>query len=239
MRVRAVLALCVIVMALVAACSKPTPTPASTDSPAPSTTPTQSSVEELTADEILAASKAALSAAGSFRMRLSARVGIFTSESTIDYVGADAKGTQKQLDSVVEFVLVDGSLYVKAGDSYSSGISSLRSISFVSGKWVKVSPTNPNHSHLIPTTDVALFEIGAVTKAGTSTIDGKPVVVLEGSENSTIYVAAQGEPYPIRIEGTTDTEVGPATVAMDFSDFGAVTTAIEVPAGEIVDLWAD
>ena len=236
MRVRALIVPGVIVIALVGGCSKPTPT-LSTDSPSPSTAPTQSSVEELTADEILAASKAALSAAGSFRLKLSARVAIFTSESTIDYVGADAKGTQKQFDSVVEFVLVDGSLYVKGGDSYWSGISSLGSIALVSGKWVKVDPTNPNHSHLVPTTDLAVFEFGAVTKAGTSTIDGKPAVTLKG-DDGTIYVAAQGEPYPLRIEGTQQTEFGPATVVVNFSDFGTVTTVIEPPTGEIVDLSA-
>jgi hypothetical protein len=51
-----------------------------------------------------------------------------------------------------------------------------------------------------------------------------------------VYVATEGEPYPVKVEGTQNTEFGLGTLVAEFSRYGAVTTTISAPTGEIVDI---
>jgi hypothetical protein len=90
---------------------------------------------------------------------------------------------------------------------------------------------------LAPSAESYLADAGVVTTEGVTTLDGRPVIKLKASkDSSTIYISAQGEPYPVRIEGTQSTEAGEVHAVVEFSDFGTVVTSIEPPAGEIVDI---
>ncbi|WP_405872033.1 hypothetical protein [Streptomyces sp. NBC_00005] len=73
------------------------------------------------------------------------------------------------------------------------------------------------------------------TRAGTATIDGKKAVVLkvkDGKERYTMYVAATGKPYLLRLDSTAE-DPGSLT----FSDYDEPVPA-QKPTGRIVDLDA-
>jgi hypothetical protein len=83
-----------LVLVMVAGCSTPAPTPESTAAPSLTPTPTLNGYELLTAKELLAKSRDALHEASSFRVKISASIGIITSITDVVYVGDVAKGTQ-------------------------------------------------------------------------------------------------------------------------------------------------
>ena len=241
MRIRTLVAPLVVVAAMVSGCSGPAPVapvPASATAPSLTRTPALDDIGALTAEEILARSKAALKAAPSFHVKGSATVGPVTGVSDLVYVGDTAKGTQTALGQVTEVVRLGKYLYVKAGDGYWSTHVGLSQIALLSGKWVKVDVTNPNHSGLAPSVDSYLSSVGALTKVGPTNIDGKPVITLKNVDGNTVHISARGEPYPLRIEGVVSTSAGIVSTVVDFSEFGTVVTTIEAPTGEIVDLSA-
>jgi hypothetical protein len=192
-------------------------------------------VELLTARDLLAKSKDALLEASSFRVKISASVGIITAITDVVYVGDDAKGTQSALGQVTEFVRIGKYIYVKGSESYWSLIVRLEQLQLVTGKWVKVDATNPNHAGVVPSFEASLGDVGEVTKVGPTTIDGKPAITLK-SGDGTIHISTAGEPYPLRIEAVKSTPEGNVNVVIDFSEFGTVVATIEVPPGEILDL---
>ncbi len=229
----------VILAALLTGCSGATATPGSTTagpaSAGASATAAGNGIEALSAPEILARSQAALAAAPSFHLELTATVAGFVVVSEMDAVGRNLKGTQTGQAQPVEFIRIGDDHYVKAGDGYWSTIVSLQQIAHLSGKWVKVPPNSPTFSGLFPDPKTMLSDATGVTKSGSSTVDGKPVVGLT-SQGSTVYVATEGEPYPVKIDGTQNTDFGPGTLVAEFSRYGAVTTTISAPTGEIVDI---
>ena len=235
MRVRALVVPLVLVVVMVAGCSTPTSTPESTAAPSLTPTPTVNANELLTAEELLAKSRDTLQEASSFRVKISASIGIITAITDVVYVGDDAKGTQSALGQVTEFVRIGKYIYVKGGESYWSLIVRLEQLQLVTGKWVKVDATNPNHAGVVPSFDASLGDVGEVTRVGPTTIDGKPAITLK-SRDGTIHISTDGEPYPLRIEAVQSTPNGNVTVVIDFSEFGTVVATIEVPPGEILDL---
>jgi hypothetical protein len=176
-----------------------------------------------------------LRAANSYHLKVTATVAGFVVVSEADHVGGEVKGTQSAQGQVTEFVRVRDGLYVKAGASYWSTIVRLERLAMISDRWVKVDPASPTHSSLVQSIDDGLSTATGLTKSGTTMIDGMRVVVLNG-DGSTIYVRAQSEPYPVRVEGTTSTEFGPGSMDVDVSQVGAVATRIEPPTGDILDL---
>jgi hypothetical protein len=74
----------------------------------------------------------------------------------------------------------------------------------LAGHWIKVDATSGQFASLTSLTDLralvdsALKPNGAVTKGGTSTVDGYPVVELKSKDGS-LFVATSGQPYPIEI----------------------------------------
>jgi hypothetical protein len=232
-RVCALVASLVIAADLLGGCSKPVPvetttSPMSTATTSP--TPALNGQEQLTAEELLARSGAALRAAASFRVKISASFGAHSVAFDMLYVGGDAQGTKTEGDQVTEFRRIGPSLYIKGSDAYWSSIVGLQA-GRLSGKWVKVDGADSSHAELGPPREGFLADARGMTKAGTSTVNGRPVVVLKRTD-ATLYVAAEGEPYPIRVESAA----GGATGTVDFSDFGPAPAAITPPSGDIIEL---
>jgi hypothetical protein len=62
----------------------------------------------------------------------------------------------------------------------------------------------------------------------TVTVDGQPAWQMRASDGSTVYVAAQGPPYPLRLTK------GPSRA--DFTQWNSVTIPPPPPASQVVDL---
>ncbi|MQS14094.1 hypothetical protein F7Q99_17900 [Streptomyces kaniharaensis] len=76
-----------------------------------------------------------------------------------------------------------------------------------------------------------------VVRAGTGTVDGTPVVILRSTGYagvSTVSVAAEGAPYPVKVEFAPSTGARPATT-YTFSGFGAPLQVERPKPEEIFD----
>jgi hypothetical protein len=60
------------------------------------------------------------------------------------------------------------------------------------------------------------------------TVNGRPAWQMRASDGSTVYVAAQGPPYPLRLTK------GPSRI--DFTQWNSVTIPPPPPASQVVDL---
>ena len=239
MRIRTLVAPLVVVVAMASGCSGSAPggpMPAATTAPSQTVTPAMNDIGALTADEILSRSKAALNVAPSFHVTLSGTVGSVATVFDLVYVGGNAKGTKSSQGQVTEVIRLGPNLYVRAGDGFWSTHVPLQQIALLSGKWVRVDATNPNYAGLAPPVDGYLSVVGALTKVGPTTIDGKAVITLKSIDGITLHVLAQGEPYPRRIEAVVKSSAGVVSEVIDFTDFGTVVTSIEAPTGKTVDL---
>ncbi|MFK0255053.1 hypothetical protein [Streptomyces sp. NPDC090445] len=74
-----------------------------------------------------------------------------------------------------------------------------------------------------------------LTKGGTATVDGAPAITVtgrDGADTATYYVATEGKPYLLRVEGVESGQRGRA----DFSDYNEPVPAKTPPPQESVDL---
>src|SRR6188474_592347 len=119
-RVCALVASLVIAANTLGGCSKPAPVETAT-SPAGTATSTPTPLyrqELLTAEELLARSSAALRAAPSFRVKISASLGTNSVVYDVLYAGGDAQGTKTERDQVTEFRRIGSALYINGSDAY-------------------------------------------------------------------------------------------------------------------------
>jgi hypothetical protein len=218
--------------------SSPPPDPGQSATTSPSPSPTV----DLPPEQLLKRAIINTRDAPSKRVTGEASVPFLASaEFDIIFVGDDAKGTQNQsapgISTTTEFVRVGDSLYILATEHYWQSYVNLEFLAQISNKWVRVPADHPDHSALLIIEEDGFMEgVGAVTEAGTDTIDGTAVVVLEDAEENVFFVAAEGEPYLLRFAGTKTQEGITVRVVVNFSEFGEITETIAVPQGEIIDL---
>jgi hypothetical protein len=229
MRARLVLVPIALAAALVAGCN--TKSDEGTTPPAAS----DNGVAGLTADEILARATTALNSAQSFKAK-----GDMTSDGTkvsidMQFSGKDFKGNMSGEGLQFEIIKVGTDVYLKAPDEVWQTLlppGQEAALALLKGKYVKVDATNPQFGSLASSLDTAeiLKPEGTVTKGEAKVVNGVPTIALVDSTAGTIYIATQGEPYPIRIEGKAG-EGG-----IDFSEFNTSAAVTAPPAGEVFDL---
>ena len=136
--------------------------------------------------------------------------------------GEDLAGSFDVGGTTVELVLIRGSFYMQAPEELwaSQGMPSAIASS-VSGTWVRTPPEAA--AGLTGTTVASLAAevrapIGAtIADAVTADeLDGRPVWVVAASDGSTLYIAAEGTPYPLQMTAAGDG--GTARL----SDFGSI-----------------
>lgn len=179
--------------------------------------------------------------APSKRLTGTATVSGSTQEIEIAYVGDEAKGHKVErfgeLESVTDFVKVDGSLYILAGEPYWQWHVGIQDLYLVVDHWVRVAGDDPNHSPLLVFTDSQTSPwqpVGELTQDGAAS-DASSVVLVDSVGNR-FTVSTDGTPYLVRVEMTQDSDLGPATADIALSDFGEVTETFTAPTGPIVDL---
>jgi hypothetical protein len=75
-------------------------------------------------------------------------------------------------------------------------------------------------------------ELPGYQKAGTTTIGGRQALALRGSDGSTLYVAANGTPFPLRAIAPKSSDAG----ELNFSDWNAVPPISAPPAAQVISL---
>jgi hypothetical protein len=204
---------------------------------AASTAPAGNGVADLTADEILTKATAALKKARSFQLK-----GDMVENG--DKMSVDVKVQDKNLlgsmtmkGSTIHLLAVDGQPYFKADAAFwkqNAGAAGPTIAKRLGNKWAKIKAGDQNFADFfnIGNPDELLKPTGTtVTKADTKTIAGSSAIALVDSDQSKLYVATTGEPYPLLMEGPNNS--GQAV----FSGFGSSFDGLKAPAAsEVVDL---
>jgi hypothetical protein len=214
---------------------------AATDSTASATaspTPSGNGVADLSTDQILAKSKAALQAADSVRIAGSGGSGGEKIKLDIKYAKDTSQGTITVSGQPVEIRRIGGTAYIKGSEKFLGAQVPAEAAKLLTGKWLKVPVTDSRFGDLTQLFDLSkaadgiLTPDGTVTKGEAGTIDGKPAIALKsGKDGGALWIATTGQPYPLQIVST-----GTDSGKIDFTDYGATVAVEAPPAAQVVDV---
>jgi hypothetical protein len=253
-------AVAVLAAAGAAACAntanQPDPPPSSTASSAPSSTSSAPSgtagagadngVRKLAVTEILSRTQAALLQASTVTIKasggangtgFSADVDVQAHKGGAGTLTVPGGAAGRTFD--VQVITIGTTAYVK-GDAaaWQTIIGSTPTVPDIDSKWVRASTDNAKLRTLVSLADVAPIATGVIAldadtaKGAESTIDGTPVIALTnvGPTQATVYVATQGQPYPVRIS-----QSGAVGGQLDFTDFDQPVDIAAPAAADTID----
>jgi hypothetical protein len=138
--------------------------------------------------------------------------------------GKGAKGTMSTNGLSFNLVRIGDTLYIQGSDAFYSKFAGAAVAQLLHGKWLKASATQGQLKSLAPLTNIgALFagvssHHGKLASGGSTTYNGQKVAeIRDTSDNSKLYVAATGKPYPVAIVGGKRGESG----TVSFGDWNA------------------
>jgi hypothetical protein len=158
------------------------------------------------ADQIVAASKAAGDAAHS--AHVSGSVVSNGSPITLDLDIGEAGGSGHLALGGLGFELIQTgrSVYIKGSAAFYRRIGGAAAAQLLQGRWLKAPTSTPEFASIASLTnlhrlvDATLSGHGTLSKTGTTTVNGVPVVgITDKSKGGTLYVATRGRPYPVQI----------------------------------------
>jgi hypothetical protein len=178
------------------------------------------------ADQVVKDAVAALKSAHSFHMNAKVNAGVaggaagFSGALTVDVVvvpgSGSSAGTLENQGITAHFVYTGGKFYLQ-GRKLFAKFAGEQAANLFGDRWVIVPPVasgsftsfgdvNSLASCLMPAT-------GNSSK-GTATVDGQStIVVFNQAANTTMYVAASGTPYPVRVQSGGTSSPTPASTA--------------------------
>jgi hypothetical protein len=158
---------------------------------------------------VLADAKAAATSASSVHVTGSIASG--ETPITLDLVmarGKGAKGSMSTNGAEFDLVRIGDTAYIRGSDEFLKQNAGATVAQLLHGKWLKASITSGRFRSLAPLTSVGLLfakissSHGKLAKDGKTTYKGEQVVAIrDTSDNSKLYVAATGKPYPVAIVG--------------------------------------
>jgi hypothetical protein len=149
--------------------------------------------------------------------------------------GKGAKGSMSTSGLKFDLVRIGDTLYIRGSDEFLKHFAGGDVAQLLHDKWLKASATHGRLKSLAPLTSLgALFagvsaQHGKLVNDGKSTYKGADVIVIrDTSDNSKLYVAATGKPYPVAIVGGKKGESGTIT----FDDWNK-SVPLSAPDGAI------
>lgn len=147
--------------------------------------------------------------------------------------GKGATGSMTLNGKSFDFIRIGNTVYIRGSKAflklYAGPLGSI-----LEGKWLKTSATKGQLRQFEPLTDTsALFGLlrkshGKLANDGVKSYAGTQAVELvDTSDNSKLYVAATGTPYPVAIAGPTT-----AAGAIEFGDWNKTVT-LAAPKGAL------
>jgi hypothetical protein len=155
--------------------------------------------------------------------------------------GKGAKGSMSTNGFTFDIVRSGDTLYVRGSDAFYKHFAGAAVAQLLHGKWLKGSATHGRLESLAPLTSLGALFAGISAHHGTLVNDGKTmykgqqvVAVTDKSDNSKLYVAETGKPYPVALVGGKKGQSGTITFddwnkpvslsaptdALDISQFG-------------------
>jgi hypothetical protein len=188
------------------------------------------------AARVLADARAAASSASSAHISGSIKSG--GTPITLDLTtvrGNGAKGSMSTNGLSFDLVRIGDTLYIRGSDAFLKHFAGSGVAQLLHGKWLKASATKGRLRSLAPLTSLGALFAGISSHHGTLANDGKAnykgqqvVVIRDTSDNSKLYVAATGKPYPVAIVGGKAGQSG----AITFGDWNK-QVSLSAPSGAI------
>jgi len=132
--------------------------------------------------------------------------------------GKGAKGSMSISGHQFDLVRIGDAAYIHGSDAFWQHYAGQAVAQLLHDKWVKVSVTDPRFVSLGPVTNMGLLfaqvsaHHGKLANDGKTSYKGQPVVAIrDTADNSKLYVAAAGKPYPLAIVGGTKGQSGTIT----------------------------
>jgi len=214
-------------------------TPAPSASPRPSPASAKAGLEAASADEILAASRAALLGASSVHAK-----GNLVSEGSSYAIdlrmvrGVGATGTMAVEGKGVTLVRIGDTAYVKLDPAFlRAATNSQSSVRLLSGTYFKVTARkSAAFAPFVALTDAeqafgsTLAPTGSVTKGKVMRVNKARVIdlLVDGGRSGHVYVALSDTPYPVRIVYGSSTRQH-----VDFDRYGSKVKLTAPPAGKV------
>jgi hypothetical protein len=146
-----------------------------------------------------------------------------------------AKGSVSINGLDFELVKIGDTAYIKGSDAFYRHFAGSAIAQLIHGRWIKAPTTSKQfHSFAALASVSGIFaEIaahhGRLVNDGKATFEGQPVVVIRDvSDDSKLYVAATGTPYPVAIVGGKRKQSGTVT----FSDWNR-PVSLSAPSGAL------
>lgn len=221
-------------VALVAGCDTADTRTAAPRPTAATAAPSGNGIDKLSAQEILDRATKAAKAAHSVRVRGRVRESgeLYTIDMSL--AGKKATGHVSWEGQRIELTRIGSTVYIKGNKKFwkANGGGSA-AVKQLFGKHLKVSLRDEAFADLglLTRQSKVVSEIlkpdGPVTKGARAQIDGKPAIALRDESGDALYVAAEGEPYPLRID--------PAGVQrLDFTAYNADVEVKRPPSRLVV-----
>ena len=156
---------------------------------------------------------------------------------TVDLSTAREKGAKGSMSTNglgFDLVRIGDTIYIRGSDGFLKHFAGAAAAQLLHGKWLKASATHGRLRTLAPLTNLSALFAGITThhgklaNKGQTTFKGQQVVVIQDtSDNSKLYVAATGKPYPVALVGSKSQ---PGTIT--FGDWNK-TVSLSAPSGAI------
>ena len=247
--IRTILAACAAALALLAGCSSTTSGSGSSgDNPGSTATggtgasqpASGNGVDTLSADEILAKAKTALSSADSVHVHGGGKSD--GSAITLDLkIKGSSGGTGKMsLDGArFEITRLGKTVYLRADEKFytSRGVPAAQAKT-LSTKWIKGTTADKNLAEVGQFTDIKqltkalLTPDSAISKGDKKTVNGKNAIGLKDDTGSTMWISLDGDPVPLELTPGTG---GSDTGTIEFDGYGDSIELAEPPADQVID----
>jgi hypothetical protein len=187
------------------------------------------------ANTVLADAKAAADGASS--AHVSGSISSAGTPITIDLsMGGDkAKGSMSTNGLEFDLVRIGETAYIKGSDDFYKHFAGAAVAQLLHGKWLKASIVSGRYASLAPLTSISVLfgkvasNHGKLANDGSKTFNGQKVVeIRDTSDNSKLYVAATGKPYPVAIVGGKKNQSG----TINFDDWNK-SLSVSAPKGAI------
>jgi hypothetical protein len=201
--------------------------------------PQSNGVAQLAPDQILEKAKAAAKAASSVHLKGTVATSDGGTGVDLRYSrDAGAVGSVTQNGLPIQLVFQGQDLFFKAPpDTWTELTGDSRAGEVIGDRWVKIPPQAPGFEKITTLAtfnrfiDEALTGEGGLAKTEIKTVRGLNVVgVVEKANNETLYVATEGQPYPVQAQSNTGRGV------FDFLEWNEPVDVQAPPPDQVVDL---
>ena len=167
-------------------------------------------VEDKSANEIVQSASQAAKAADSVHIAGTINAG---GKITLDLSLARGEGGKGKIQTngmTFEIISTGGKVYFKTNAAALQQLGGGVAAQLLQGRWIVAPSSLPQFGSLSALTDLRrLFgsitsSLGTLQKGDTSDVNGQPAIAVTSTrKGGTLYVATTGEPYPLKIQGSS------------------------------------